>query len=105
MYPESKTLIADGRDLCYIPISLTDCDGQRIVSDDREITCNVSGGELMALFSGDPMSTDDASNNKCHTFKGRALAIIRSKSVGTVHVTVHSKGLAGCSISLLAIVK
>ena len=100
MYAEKEKLIADGRDLCYVPISITDKDGRLVVADEREITCKVNGGELLALFSGNPMSTDEVISNKCHTFKGHALAVIRSKEAGTLQITVHSEGLAGCSVSV-----
>ena len=102
MYAESESIAADGRDLCFIPISLTDREGRLIVDGDREIACSVSGGELLALFSGDPMTTDDATSNKCHTFKGRALAVVRAKNAGVVNVTVYSEGLAGCSVTVEA---
>ena len=100
---EKETFLADGRDLCYLPIRLTDGDGRLVVNEDKEITCVVQGGELMAVFSGDPKTEDDANSNRCHTFKGQAIAIIRAKTAGKIHVMVFGEGLAGKSIAVTAV--
>lgn len=99
---EKTVFKADGRDLCYIPISITDTEGRLVVGDDREISCMVHGGELMAIFSGDPRTEDDATDNKCHTYKGHALAVIRTKTAGNVYLTVFSEGISGETVTLTA---
>ena len=101
--PEKQEILSDGRDLCYIPISLTDAVGRIVVNDDREITCSVHGGELLAVFSGDPRSEDDVGSNRCHTFKGRALAIVRAKKAGNIYVTVFGDGISSKSITVTVI--
>ena len=57
----------------------------------------------MAVFSGDPKTEDDANSNRCHTFKGQAIAIIRAKTAGKIHVMVFGEGLAGKSIAVTAV--
>ncbi|MBR2466342.1 MAG: DUF4982 domain-containing protein [Clostridia bacterium] len=100
--PEKEELCADGRDLCYVRISLRDKNGRPVVGDDKEIECYVNNGELLAFFSGDPKTEDDASSNRCHTFNGCALAIIRTKSAGNISVTVCGKELAGETKTVVA---
>ncbi|MBQ4081761.1 MAG: DUF4982 domain-containing protein [Clostridia bacterium] len=99
---EKDHIRADGRDLCYLPISLTDAQGRLVVLDDREITCTVEGGELLAVFSGNPRSEDDVNRNRCHTFKGHALAILRAKAAGEITVTVCAQGLQASTVTIQA---
>lgn len=101
--PEKTELIADGRDLCYVRIQLVDNDGRNLVFDDKEITCKVHGGELCAIFNGNSKSTDDVNSNKCYTFKGHALAIIRAKKPGIIRMTVFADGLSGQTININAL--
>ena len=51
-------------------------------------------GELLAIFSGDPRNEDQYTSNRCHAFKGRAVAVVRTNTPGTVGVKVYSDGLA-----------
>ena len=90
---EKAQLRADNRDLCYFQITVEDQEGSRIPDAKNELTCLVEGGELLGIFSGDPKNEDEYTTNRCHAFEGRALAIIRTKTPGTVTVTVGSPGL------------
>lgn len=99
-HPEFK---ADYRDLCFFDISIHDGDGRLVTEAEPELTCTVMGGELMGIFSGNPYNEDQYTSNKCHAFKGRALAIVRTKDPGTVGIKVYAKGLAGGYASALAL--
>lgn len=92
--PEKKEFIADRRDLCYFDITIVDKDGNVDVHNESEVSIQVSGGELMGIFSANPISEDDFRENKCHVFKGRALAVVRTANPGKVKVKVLSKDLA-----------
>lgn len=95
---EAESLIADGRDLCYLDIAVADSDGNRVPYAEKEIVCTVRGGELLGVFSGDPASRDRFGSNVCHTFDGRALAVIRAHSPGALTVTAECDGLdVGCA--------
>ncbi len=96
--PETASMTADGRDLCYFDIFATDEAGDRIPADGREISCTVDGGTLMGIFSGDPKNEDQYGSNRCHLFEGRAVAIVKTSTPGDVTVTVSAEGLAsGCA--------
>ncbi len=100
--PETDSLEADGRDLCYIQIFAADENGERIPDSNAELTCNVIGGELMGIFSGDPKNEDNYGSNSCHAFEGRAVAIIRTKTKGCVQLTVNSVGANEATVSIIA---
>lgn len=92
--PEKSEFRADRRDLCYFDISICDKNGALVTSADNELTCSVVGGELMCIFSGDPKNEDEYGTNKCHAFKGRALAIVRAAKPAEVKINVYSDSLA-----------
>ena len=100
--PEKEVIKADNRDLCYLNIVVTDCNGERVPNAGNELECTVTGGELMGIFSGDPCNEDQYGSNKCHAFYGRALAIIRSNSAGEIKVTVSGKKLYSAEITVVA---
>ena len=91
--PETENFIADNRDLCYFDLSVVDSQGRLITMQDVEISATVSGGELLCIFSGDPCNEDDYTSNRCHTFRGRAIAVVRAKDKGQVKICVSSVGL------------
>ena len=100
--PESGCIIADNRDLCYIDISIADANGQRVPDAVTEITCTVDGGTLMGIFSGDPKNEDQYGSNKCHTYEGRAVAIIRTDKKGDVQVNINADGLDSAKVTIRA---
>lgn len=96
--PETDTLRADNRELCYFDIAVADENGERIPTAKYAISCLVDGGELMGVFSGDPANEDQYGSNSCHTFDGRALAVVRTDRPGEVKITVGGAGLtSGCA--------
>ena len=92
--PEKTKFAADNRDLCYFDISIVDGENRLIAESEHELEAWVMGGELLGIFSGNPISDDDFTTNRCHAFKGRALAIVRAKDAGKVAIKVLGKGLA-----------
>ncbi len=94
---ESETVVADNRDLCFYRISVTDKEGNPVIDEDYAIDCQVHGGELLGVFSGNPKSEDCFGTNRCHTFYGKALAVVRCKDVGEMMLKfyVHADGLKG----------
>jgi len=99
---ETPSLKADARDLCYFDITITDAAGARVAAAKSALTCLVDGGELMGIFSGDPANEDQYGSNRCHAFEGRAVAIVRTATPGTVKVTVGGEGLYSGSAEVIA---
>ena len=101
--PEQTSIRADHRDLAYFRIAITDNEGRHVPEYVGELTCSVTGGELMGIYSGDPCNEDDYGSCKCHAFEGRALVVVRAPWRGNVTVTVFAEGLAGASASVEAL--
>ncbi|MBE6612780.1 MAG: glycoside hydrolase family 2 protein [Ruminococcaceae bacterium] len=100
--PETDTLAADNRDLCYFDITIADEAGVRTAAARNAISCIVDGGELLGIFSGDPCNEDQYGSNACHAFEGRAVAIVRTNKPGCVTITVGGPDLQSGSASVTA---
>jgi beta-galactosidase len=90
---ECGVLRADGSDLAYIPITLTDDAGTIRPLCDREVTVRVSGaGTLLGFGSAQPITEEGFSSERHSTYYGRALAVVRSgHQAGDVTVTVSAQ--------------
>ena len=100
--PESTQFKADNRDLCYFNVTVEDKFGNVDVHSQAELSISITGGELLGIYSANPVSSDDFNSNTCHAFKGRALAIIRANKPQKITVTVSSKDLLSGSAEVIA---
>ena len=93
--PEKKELCANGQDLCFIRLMLTDPDGVIKASDDRKITVQVTGaGKLQGLGSARPHMAENFVSETHTTYYGQALAAVRAGyEAGEILVTVSCEGL------------
>ncbi|MBE5915593.1 MAG: glycoside hydrolase family 2 protein [Pseudobutyrivibrio ruminis] len=79
--PEVSEIKSDGHSLAYVDIELLDSNGNVVQFDDRKINVRVEGaGELLGFGSANPITDDNYSSGSCTTYRGKALAIIRSKN-------------------------
>ena len=101
--PEACSFKADGRDLCYVRVSLTDKDGIPYVTDERHLCCEVSAGKLLAFFSGDPKTEIPADIPECDTHHGKAIAVSSAKEPCEIKITVKGDGLPEASTTVKAI--
>lgn len=92
---EKTRLSADGQDLLYLNIAITDRQGIVKASEDRKIKVEVCGeGTLLGFGSADPYDTEGYCGDLHSTYYGRCQAIIRTNTVpGEIAVRVSSQGL------------
>jgi Beta-galactosidase/beta-glucuronidase len=102
--PEKTTLVSNGQDLCYIPIILTDENGQWKPVKDVKITVSMKGNSvtLAGLGSAHP-ETDELFSSLSHdTYQGRALAVFRATyEPGTTEVTISAEGIEKITLNIL----
>lgn len=93
LIPEKKEMSADGHDLIYVGIEITDDNGNVVPDAEISITAEVSGAATLAGFgSGNPQTEDNYTDNETTTFRGRAMAILRAgfqSGRTTIRIAAH----------------
>ena len=100
--PDRKALKADGEDLCYINVSLTDKDGNTVPADNRLVKVKVSGnGMFKAMANGDPTCLEPFHVPQMHLFSGQLTVLVQSGTQpGEISVEVSGKGVKKTQITL-----
>ena len=100
--PEKKVLCANGQDLCYLPIEFTDLNHNLKPCIERRVEVTVTGAAALAGFGSALCKTDEVFHENHHnTYRGRALAVLRSgMTPGKVNVTISSTGVEPVTVEL-----
>lgn len=84
--------------LRFVQAEVLDAQGRLLPDDKRKVKLSVSGpAELIAFGSANPLAVGSLQAAETETFRGRALAILRSTGPGSVRVQVKSVGLETAS--------
>ncbi|OQP44519.1 beta-galactosidase [Niastella yeongjuensis] len=97
LQPDRSLIKADGTDLSFITLRVTDAQGILAPDASDLISFSVSGpGEIVATDNGDAANLDPFPSPVRNAFKGLALVIVRAKkgAPGVITVTATGKGLA-----------
>lgn len=97
---DRAVLRADGADLCYITVEVTDIAGRVHPDADNNIFFTVKGaGKLLAVGSANPVSEEMYVGNQRKVFRGRALVVVKAgDEPGEIHLTAQADGLGGAEI-------
>lgn len=93
---------ADGYDLSYITVDVTDADGNMVPDALNRVTFDVEGeGELLAVDNGWQTDYQSYSDNNRRAYNGKVLAIVRStRNAGDITVTASAEGLESAQVVL-----
>lgn len=99
---DRNILHADGKDLSFITVQVTDAEGNLVPGADNLVNFEWSGpGNLAAVENGDPASGESSKVAYRKVYKGLCLAIVQTSSApGTVQLTAQSPGLTPATIAL-----
>jgi beta-galactosidase len=100
---DREIIHADGRDLAFLTIQVTDKDGLLVPSSDSPIEFTLEGpGEIVATDNGDPTSMVPFSSAKREAFGGLCLVIVRSKAgmPGQITVKAISPGIQEAQVTI-----
>ena len=102
--PDRQTLKADGEDLCFVNVSLTDNEGNHVPADSRLIKVKVSGaGTFKAIANGDPTCLEPFHEPQMHLFSGQLTILVQSGLIpGDITVEVSGKGVRKATLKLKA---
>jgi beta-galactosidase len=99
---DRPAIVADGKDLAYVTVSVVDKDGNLCPADQRMIEFQVTGqGWYRAGANGDATCLDLFHKPRMHAFNGMLTAIVQStKEKGTATLTASAEGLASASVEI-----
>ena len=105
VYGNRSTISADGKDLAYVEVTITDSQGRMVPDACNRITVKVNGKavKLVAVDNGDAADMQRFQDDNRKAFNGRFLAIVQSTGTkGTATVTVSADGLVSDSVTITA---
>ena len=99
---DRDTIAADGADLTYVTVDVTDKDGNIIPNAEDKVTFKVEGeGKLVGIDNGRQDDHTSYQANSRNAFAGKVLAIVQStKKAGSITVTASAKGLETSSVTV-----
>ncbi len=100
--PDRASIKADGEDLCFINVSLTDKDGNPVPTDSRLMNIKVTGaGSFKAIANGDPTCLESFQKPQMHLFSGQLTVLVQSGTEpGDITVEVSGKGVRKATIKI-----
>lgn len=93
---------ADGKDLSYITVDVTDAEGNIVPDAKDRVTFKVEGdGVLVGVDNGNSPDHDPYKADNKTAFSGKVLAIVQStKQAGNIKVTATAKGLESSTVNI-----
>ncbi|MCX6328114.1 MAG: DUF4982 domain-containing protein [Bacteroidia bacterium] len=93
---------ADGQDLCYVSVELTDADGNRNPKAENLISFEIEGpGTIIGVGNANPVSLESYQLPQRKAWQGRCLVIIKSENKsGEIRLKAVSAGLNTSEISI-----
>jgi beta-galactosidase len=94
--PDRRTIRADGKDLSFVTVTVTDENGLTAPRANNQIHFTIEGpGEIVATDNGDPTSFESFQSHGRKAFNGLCLVIVRGKAgqPGKIEVTARADGL------------
>lgn len=102
---DRKKIMANGQDLSFITVEITDKDGILQPNASNRLHFKVEGaGTIAGVGNADIKDCDPYIGNTRKAWKGRALVVIKSnRNAGDIKLTVTAPGLAEASLSIKSI--
>lgn len=99
---DRKEIDADGKDLAYIQVDVTDKDGNIVPDAKNRVTFNVEGdGVLVGVDNGWQTDHDSYQEDNRRAYNGSLIAIVQStKTAGEFTVTAKADGLESGSVKV-----
>ncbi len=102
--PDRTVIHADGSDLSFITVEVTDKEGNLCPNAENDIAFTVQGaGTIAGVDNGSPVSMELFKDDHRKAFYGKCLLVVRNNGeAGAITVTAQSEGLAESQSGLQA---
>ena len=104
---DRKEILANGQDLSFVTIEITDKDGIIQPNASNRLHFKIEGaGTIAGVDNADIKDSDPYVGNTRKAWKGRALVVIKSnRNAGDIKLTVTSPGLTEAEINIKSIIE
>ncbi len=100
---DRSTIKADGQDLSYITVELTDADGIRNPKAENFVRFKVDGGTIVGVGNANPISIESYQLPQRKAWQGRCLVIVKSnQKPGNITLTALVDGLPAAKTIVIA---
>ena len=100
---DRDTIVADGAELSYITVNITDENGNIVPDAANNVKFNVEGaGRLVGVDNGKQDDHQSYQDNNRDAFSGSLVAIVQSeKNAGEITVTASAEGLEPATVEII----
>jgi beta-galactosidase len=100
--PDRAVLKADGQDLSYIMVELTDANGIKNPKDERLVKFGIEGeGTIVGVGNANPASLESYQLPQRKAWQGRCLVIVKSTGKpGIITLTASAEGLPSSKVTI-----
>jgi beta-galactosidase len=107
LIPDRTKITADGQDLSFVTIEITDTNGRIQPNAENRLQFKIDGpGVIAGIDNANVKDLDPYIGNSRNTWNGRALVVIRStKNTGDIKLTVSSETLATTTLTISSEIK
>ena len=100
--PDRKELQANGLDLSFVTVNITDAKGILAPRANNQIDFEIEGpGKIVGVASGDPTNHESFKGKSHRALNGKCLVIVQStKQTGEIIISANSAGLESKSVVL-----
>jgi beta-galactosidase len=101
---DRQKIQADGQDLSYITVEITDEKGIRNPKSENPVHFNIEGpGEILAVANANPVSLESYLLPRRKAWQGRCLVIVKSaKEPGTIRLEASSPGISTSRLDIVS---
>lgn len=100
LLPDRSTISANGKDLSFITVKITDESGTLVPDADNLVHFELEGeGKIVGVGNGNPMSLEPAKGRERRAFSGMCQVIVQSTgNAGDIKLKASSLGLADAAV-------
>ena len=100
---DRKEITADGKDLVYVTVDVTDKDGNIVPNAANNVKFEVKGGTLVGVDNGKQADHQSYQDDNRNAYNGSLVAIVQATDkAGEISVTASSKGLDSATVNVTA---
>ena len=100
---DRKEITADGKDLVYVTVDVTDKDGNIVPNAANNVKFEVKGGTLVGVDNGKQADHQSYQDDNRNAYNGSLVAIVQATDkAGEISVTASSKGLDSAIVNVTA---